>query len=193
MLKLKSRPSRAKQRSALLILLLVLIAGLLIEHSHSIREEDISSWSEAEPADCAVVLTGGPGRIREGVALLQREQVRTLIISGVHPDALLQDLLTPWEALWGIPEAQIVLEKNARTTYGNAAQSLPLVEALRCRDLFIVTSQFHMFRAFKTFKAQFPKEIQLRKYAIPSSRSESSWMGYWTEVLKSVFYSIWAY
>lgn len=190
---MKSWLTKLRRSLVFSLLAFFLAGGLFLSELRKIQAEPITAWTEELGADCAVVLTGGAGRVREGFALLKREQVRTLIISGVHPAATLMDLVSPWEWVWGLPEEKIVLEKNARTTYGNAQQSLPLVEALRCRDVLVVTSQAHMYRSFRTFVAVFPREIQLRKFTIPSSRGEASILGLTTEVLKSLFYSIWAY
>lgn len=144
-------------------------------------------------ADCAVVLTGGIGRTHEGLSLLSRKLVKKVIVSGAHADVQIQDLY-PAAALMGeINESDILLERRSQTTYGNAQQSLPLVEALNCRDLLIVTSQIHMHRAYSTFRHAFPEDIKLIPHAIPTGHNEDTFTDTLVEVLKSIFYSIWAY
>lgn len=176
-----------------MLVLVGCFAAFFWQHSLRIHAEGVTGWTESRKADCGIVLTGGPGRVREGLALLQRGQVGTLIVSGVYPHTNLYDLVLPWDRIWNFSEDKIVLEKNSRTTFGNAAQTLPLVEALRCRDVLLITSTIHMYRSFQTFSALYPEELQIIKYGIPSSQAESSMIGFATEVLKSIFYSIWAY
>lgn len=144
-------------------------------------------------ADCALVLTGGPYRVREGFALLARNQVRHLVIAGVNPQTELRDLMTPWDLFWGPVRDKIVLEKRSTTTYGNAQQTLPIVEALGCQRVALITSALHMFRAFRTFRSTYPESITIVPHAVPTSVQSAGFGEYLTEVLKSAFYSFWAF
>lgn len=159
----------------------------------AIENEPVSAWFEDHKADCAVVLTGGPGRVKEGFDLLAQGQVHKLIISGVHPRATLRDIFPQWPYYGGLRVEDVVLERRSATTYGNAQQTLPLVEALRCRSLVLVTSHLHMRRAYKTFRRIFPSETLIltravSSGAVPARLSDASF-----ETLKSLFYSVWAY
>src|SRR3954466_10557293 len=129
-----------------------------------------SSWKSGNQADCAVVLTGGAGRVREGFDLLTNQNVKKLIISGVHQNAQLRDIMPTWTFYGPIREEDVVLEKHSETTYGNAQQSLAIVEALRCRDVIVVTSRTHMHRAYKTFRSIFPPNIPLYKQSVLAGR-----------------------
>jgi uncharacterized SAM-binding protein YcdF (DUF218 family) len=167
--------------------------ALFFKEWEKIRSEDIGSWKNEIHADCAIVLTGGVGRVREGFDLLSRKTVKKLIVSGVYSNASLREIMPLWPLSGDLSEDDIVLDRRSGTTYGNAQQTLPIVEALRCRDVVLVTSQLHMHRAYQTFKATFPEKISIYRHAIVSSRSESSTMEIATEVLKSLFYALWAY
>ncbi len=168
-----------------------LAAWFRTEYRH-IASEPISSWTEDHKADCAVVLTGGPGRVREGFDLLAQGQVRKLIISGVHPSATLRDIFPHWP-FYRLRVEDVVLERRSATTFGNAQQSLPLVEALRCRSVVLITSHLHMRRAYRTFKALFPEEIRLSTRAISSGSVPPKFSDVSIEAVKSIFYSAWAY
>lgn len=155
--------------------------------------ESPSSWVIEPKADCAVVLTGGQGRVREGFDLLAHKAIKKLVISGVNPNVSLREIMPLWPFYGELHEEDVVLDRRSGTTYGNAQQTLPIVEALRCRDIILVTSQIHMSRAYLTFKASYPERINILKHSILASRGE---LGVWevsTEVLKSLFYSLWAY
>jgi uncharacterized SAM-binding protein YcdF (DUF218 family) len=177
-----------------IIAVFVILFGWVFHREQTIIErEPISAWSEDHKADCAVVVTGGPGRVREGFDLLAQGQVRKLIISGVHPKATLRDIIPQWPFYGGLHEEDVVLERRSATTYGNAQQSLPLVEAMHCRSLVLVTSHLHMRRAFKTFRQVFPTEILILPRSVSSGYIPPRAWDLAVETVKSLFYSLWAY
>lgn len=158
-----------------------------------IRSEPVTSWTETLTADCAVVLTGGPGRVREGFDLLSQKRVKKLIISGVYANAQLREIMPQWPLYGDLNEQDVVLEKRSETTFGNAQQSLAIVEALKCRDVLLVTSRVHMYRSFQTFRGAFPEHITILKHAVVGGSYHPSKSELYLEVLKSLFYSPWAY
>ena len=177
----------------LALVVLVVLFGWYQREKKAISSEPISAWVEDHKADCAVVLTGGPGRVREGFDLLSQGQVHKLIISGVHPRATLREIFPQWPYYSGLRLEDVVLEKRSATTFGNAQQTLPLVEALRCRSLVLITSQLHMRRSYKTFKGIFPTEVVILTRSISSGAVPPRSADLAAETLKSLFYSLWAY
>lgn len=166
---------------------------LLATESKKILNTPITSWSEDHRADCALVLTGGPGRVREGFDLLTHQSVKKLIISGVHPQAGLRDIFPQWPYYGELREIDVILEKRSGTTYGNAQQSLALVEALHCRDVVLITSRLHMYRALNTFRNVFPNSVPIYPRAILAGSYKPDFWDLTTEVVKSLFYSFFAY
>ncbi len=158
-----------------------------------VLSESVQSWNRSGIADCAVVLTGGAHRIREGFDLLNQKQIKKLIISGVYSGALLTEIFPYWSFYENIDELDVILEKRSLTTFGNAQQSLPIVDAIKCRDVLLITSSVHMYRAFKTFKSTFPDQINVYRHSVVPGPNEGSVMSVGFEILKSVFYSTWAY
>lgn len=152
-----------------------------------------TSWVEDQKADCAVVVTGGAYRVREGLNLLYQKQVRKLIISGVHPKATFREIFPMWPYYGELNEADIILERRSTTTYGNAQQSWPLIEALHCRDVVLVTSTLHMYRVYRTFRALLPKEMNIYPRAVVAGRLVPTRLDLGVEAFKSLFYSVWAY
>jgi uncharacterized SAM-binding protein YcdF (DUF218 family) len=197
----EKKPEKKPEKSArwlrgLIAVLTFVVVGVGLKITHEARlilRQTMSSWTEDVSADCAVVLTGGPYRIREGVDLLSRHSVKKLIISGVNPQVELRDVFGPWPYYGDIHDEDIILERRSRTTYGNAQQTLPLVEALGCRDFVLVTSRSHMYRALQTFRAEFPARYSITPRAVPGVNDTSVWDEVLWEALKSVFYSLWAY
>ncbi len=187
---------RSRRRRVTVSISTIAIFVLVLAWVHEVRmilRQPITSWTEDVSADCAVSLTGGPQRVREGLDLLSRHSVQKLIVSGVHAQSSLRDIFPLLPYYGSLREQDVILERRSQTTFGNAQQTLPLVEALRCRDLVLITSRLHMRRALATFKAEFPKDFPLIVRAVPAineppGSDEIAW-----ESLKSLFYSAWAY
>lgn len=183
---------RKKSFWALIVLALAVIFRFSAEY-HDVVDEPVLSWTKSQNADCAVVLTGGAGRVREGFDLLANQNVKKLIISGVNPNSRLREIMPVWAFYGNLREDDVVLEKRSETTYGNAQQSLNIVEALRCRDIVLVTSRLHMHRAYRTFRGAYPENIEILKHAVVSGRYEVGFFEASFEALKSLFYSLWAF
>ncbi len=164
----------------------------LQEYRH-VKSEPVSSWKNTVQADCAVVLTGGAGRVREGFDLLANQNIKKLIISGVFQNAQLREIMPTWTFYGNLKEEDVFLERRSETTYGNAQQSLAVVEALRCRDVILVTSRLHMYRSYQTFRAIFPNHIPIYKQAVVSLKYNASFFEVLNEAFKSLFYSTWVY
>ncbi len=175
------------------LILAIVFAVAFFREYRIISNQPINSWTDDLNADCAVVLTGGSNRVREGLDLLSRGQVKKLIISGVYANAQLRDIFPLWSFYGDISEKDVVLDRRSTTTFGNAQQTLPIIEALSCRDVALVTSNFHMYRALQTFHASYPSGVQIYPFAVNPGRAESSFWEISTEVVKSLFYSVWAY
>ncbi len=196
MSKLKSSPivkKVLKRRFFIPVMAFLLWLALFVRHWGTVVGESADTSFVMREADCAIVLTGGSGRVREGFDLLSRKQVKKLIVSGVNEKSQLREIM-PQLFLYGdIQEKDIILDRRSLTTYGNAQQTLPFVEALRCRDVMLVTSHLHMYRAYKTFQGAYPSSIEIVKHAVPAAANESGPLDIGTEVLKSMFYAVWAY
>ncbi len=174
------------------IFLLIVLWRFVLEVD-SVRKTPINSWTADQTADCAVVLTGGAGRVREGVDLLARKAIRKLIVSGVNPQAEWREIFPSWPYYQDIAENDIVLERRSQTTFGNAQQTSALVEALGCRDLLVVTSQYHMHRALRTFEAEMRDRILIQGRAVSPATGDVAWWEIAVEAAKSLFYGLWAY
>ena len=105
---------------------LPLLIGIVYFYSQEfelIAKTPREAWEKDLTADCAVVLTGGPGRVKEGLDLLIRKQVQRVVIAGVNPQVSLRDLYPQLPLYPQVNEEDIVLERSSETTYGNAQQA----------------------------------------------------------------------
>lgn len=184
-----------KTNIAILIVSLFLGIRFYLEAKKIKRSSSgVTAWTEDHHADCAVVLTGGVGRVREGVDLLAQKQVSKLILAGVYSSSRFEEIFPLWPYYGSVNKKDVILERRSQTTYGNAQQALSLVEALRCRDVILITSNLHMPRAYRTFRAIFPESIPIYQRAVlPGTTARVSYSDLFFETLKSTFYSLWAY
>lgn len=173
--------------------LCLFVIGLFGTEFNQITETPLTSWNEDQAADCAIVLTGGPGRVREGLDLLARGSVKKLIVAGTHPKAQLREIFPMWPYFGGVDEGDIFFERRSRTTYGNAQQTLPLAEGLGCGKILLVTSRIHMHRALRTFRRTYPSDIQLLSQPTTPGFGESEVREILFETVKSLFYQLWIF
>jgi uncharacterized SAM-binding protein YcdF (DUF218 family) len=187
------QPTRKLLFAASLVLFLILAAFVFLKEWSRVVYFEPTAWTTPHKGDCAVVLTGGAGRVREGFDLLSQGRVKKLIVAGVNPRSELREIFPEWPFYGSISSDDVILEKRSGTTYGNAQQTLPLVEALGCRSIVLITSTLHMHRAFELFRAVFPSEISIEPRAVVSGSLKPSIFDAGLEVIKSLFYSSWAY
>lgn len=106
---------------------------------------------DTRPTDAIVVLTGGSGRVQQGLALLAEKRAKKLFVSGVYRGVDVQQLLdvsqkTPLELA-----CCITLGYQADNTRGNAAETAAWVRSEGLRSLRLVTSAYHMPRSLLEF------------------------------------------
>lgn len=174
-----------------------ILSGLLWrvwdQEVHRVTQYPVGAWTESQQAECAIVLTGEKSRLGEGFDLLYRNQVKRLIISGVNPTSHLEEIFPNIIFYGKIEPENIILEKSSKTTYGNAQQTLPIVETLKCHDIILVTSRLHMYRSLQTFKATYPADIPIYPRGTVGRRYVLTYDQIAIETLKSLFYSLWVY
>lgn len=178
---------RLKLALLIIVSIVIILSVWVFVQAFNLRKESITSWYSPLKGDCALVLTGGPGRIRAGFDLLQRGDVRKLIISGVNPNVSLEDIFPQLSSYPSVQRFNVILENHSRTTYGNVKQSLPVLQKLKCKDILLVTSQIHMPRARRLF-VKHSDNLNFIKYSVYMEPTRSH---LFYEALKNVFYKIW--
>ncbi len=184
------------RKKIIIFLLLGSLLGVIwfiVRETNRIQSIAMNVWTEDQAADCAVVLTGGPNRLNEGLDLLAQGRVKKLIVAGVNPGSRFEEIFPKAYYYGSISKEDIILERRSQTTFGNAEQSLSIVEALNCRDILLVTSYVHMYRSLRTFKASYPREIHITPRATIGGNYPETRINILSESIKSLFYSIWAY
>ncbi len=123
----------------------------------------------ARPTDGVVVLTGGSRRIAEGVRLISLGVAHRLLISGVHEDVRLDDLLSaPIARRLG---GRIDLDYRAEDTEANAVETARWVHRHGYRSVRVVTSTYHVPRARLELAAALG-DIDIVMHAVAPDRGE---------------------
>lgn len=187
-----------KRGTKILVAVVFLMAAVALwrwwsQEIQYVTQYPVGAWTESQQADCAIVLTGEKSRLGEGFDLLYKNQVKRLIISGVNPTSHLEEIFPNIIFYGKIEPENIILEKSSKTTFGNAQQTLPIVETLKCHDIILVTSRLHMYRSLKTFKATYPADIAIYPRGTVGRRYNLTYDQIAIESLKSLFYSLWVY
>lgn len=172
------------------LLLFISFIGFLswvLFEAYNLKNRDVTSWRWASKGDCALVLTGGSGRVRAGFDLLQRGDVRKLVITGVNPNVTLDEIFPQIDIYPGVQRFNVLMESHSRTTYGNMVQSLPLLKRLNCQKVILVTSQIHMPRALILFK-KYSSEFEFEPHSV---YAENKFGDLVYEALKKIFYAVW--
>ena len=159
------RPRRRSSRLGTLLALVVLgtlVADFLLFAS---RAAKLAPDPDAH-ADAIVALTGGSGlRIAAGVQLVSEGRGERLLISGVHPDVTLEDLI---DLTGGAPDVWLCcvdIGHTAETTLGNADETAAWAYENGYDELILVTSDYHMARSLLVLQAAMP-DVTLKPWPV---------------------------
>jgi uncharacterized SAM-binding protein YcdF (DUF218 family) len=156
----------------LAVLLLVVAAVLFVDFAY----KTFSLTSRDVPTDAIVVLTGGLGRVDEGVKLYRAGKSHWLFIVGVDPSVRKQEL---YRDRRGESRAdRVVLEQASRNTLENALYSRELIMANNISSITLITSRYHMKRATLFFRAVLPRDIAIYPHPVDSRNLLPHWWGH---------------
>lgn len=154
---------------------LILLAGLW--GAGLFRFADAIPVAVSEPerqTDAIVVLTGGSGRLDEGLALLDRGLAEKLFISGVYKGVDMKNLL---EAYRDNPDELncCVAIGHAEDTISNASETAQWVRENNIQSLRLVTSAYHMPRSVQEFEYALPGVGLVQHPVFPAHVKQENW------------------
>lgn len=162
-----------------LSLLLVFLWG--VSFANFLRLIPIQTPSDIVKSDAIIVLTGGSRRLEVGITLLENDKAALLFVSGVNEKVTRSDILN-------LLDVGIILESDklfsccitlgytAEDTRGNAEESLRWVRENSLSSIILVTSNYHMQRAYLEFKSQNPN-IKITQYPVSNGEFRlTSWL-----------------
>jgi uncharacterized SAM-binding protein YcdF (DUF218 family) len=154
---------------SLLIIFLVALTVLFIDFSYktfSLRQRDVKT-------DAIVVLTGGRGRVEEGLRLYREKKGRWLLFIGVDPSVQKEDLLRDNKG--DQHTESIILEKVSRNTLENAIYGRDLILKRDIRSIRLITSRYHMKRATLLFRNLLPRYVAIYPHPVDSKNLKEEW------------------
>jgi uncharacterized SAM-binding protein YcdF (DUF218 family) len=156
----------------------------------------LGSWlsvgQSPEPAGAIIVLGGGiTDRLHEGVRLWKQGYAPLLVLSGGAPGngplTQAQSMAVTAKAM-GVPPYALVLDNRSHTTFQNALDTLPLLQARHVTSALVVSSDYHMRRARFLFLAVYRGSgIRLRFVGV---RSPSFDPGRWWATPASAYITL---
>ena len=161
----KSRPRRRKSGLGAL-LALVIVSALAGDFLMFARRAAVMTPDPDLHADAIVALTGGGGmRIAAGVRLVAEGRGARLLISGVHPDVSIDDLIALAGGDPAVWACCVDTGRKAETTLGNAEETAAWAYENGYDELIVVTSDYHMARSLLVLKAAMP-DIALKPWPV---------------------------
>ncbi|MEK3791678.1 YdcF family protein [Paenibacillus sp. FSL R7-0204] len=149
----------------LLMLLLFLCAGRFLPLSEIPKQ-----------ADVIIVLSGGGGRVEQGVKLFQSGYAPQLLLSNAKEGAGSAGDMRETALSLGIPESAILTEDAAESTYQNAQLTLPIMKQKGFKSAIVVSSDFHMRRVKIIFDHVYRKSgIALTYIGADSGYNAKTW------------------
>jgi uncharacterized SAM-binding protein YcdF (DUF218 family) len=97
--------------------------------------------------DAIIVLTGGPGRIQRGIALLQANKAQRMLVSGVDRRVAPEELARENDAPVGLFRSRVDLGQESVDTRSNADESAAWMRRHHYRTVRLITTDWHMPRA----------------------------------------------
>lgn len=120
-------------------------------------------------ADAIVVLTGDSYRISAGFDLYKTDWAEKLFISGVYPGTTVMDLARPY--LNTSQMTGIELDDRATNTRENSIETAKWVRKNKYESIILVTSDYHIRRAWIHFQNQMP-DLTVTLYPVISSKDK---------------------
>ena len=151
-------------------LILFWIAGL-------IRFADSIPKKIEEPTrhtDSIIVLTGGSGRLEEGLNLLELNLANSLFVSGVYQGLDVKTLFKMFKRNPTGLESRISIG-TAMNTLGNAIETAEWSRDKNFRSLRLVTSAYHMPRSLIEFKHAMPNIQIIAHPVFPAHVKVDEW------------------
>lgn len=126
-------------------------------------------------SDAIVVLTGGSGRLAEGLALLERGLAGKLFVSGVYRGVDVEALLRVTRADGGGLASRIDLGHQAADTRGNARETAQWMAGEGFASLRLVTAAYHMPRSLLELARAMPGVEIIAHPVHPSTVPLAGW------------------
>ena len=129
-----------------------------------------------------VILTGGTNRIKDGLQIVNKfEKSSTfnskILVSGTGKGFTKMSLAKSIDFDFNLIECCIELDSISTNTYSNAFETLKWVKKNNISEFILITSNYHMPRAYLEFKYRMPN-LKIFTYPItPKKHNINNWLG----------------
>lgn len=124
--------------------------------------------------DAVIVPTGGPGRIAQGLAVLDEGLAGQLLVTGVDPEVTPEEFAAEFEVDETLMDCCVTLGFRAVDTRTNATETAEWVAENGITSLRLVTTDWHMRRASAEIGRALPSSVEVVRDAVPSEPSLAS-------------------
>lgn len=118
--------------------------------------------------DAAIVLTGGPGRVPRGVAVLRAGAAERLLVSGVARSVRSHELALANGAPPRLFRERVDLGFVADDTRTNATESAAWIARHDYRSVRLITASYHLRRAAAELRAEVPDGVRVVPDGVPA-------------------------
>lgn len=129
---------------------------------------------DGRTTDAIVVLTGGPGRLDRGLALMREGAAKRMLISGVDRSVKPHELAVRYDAPDKLFDCCVTLGREAIDTRSNGIETAQWLERRGYDTVRLITSDWHMRRAAFELRQALPRDIVVVYDAVPSQPSFST-------------------
>lgn len=127
--------------------------------------------AEGEKTDAVIVLTGGPGRVARGLAVLDKGWAGRLLVSGVDREVKPREFEVEYKVAAKTMRCCVTLGFESVDTRSNAREAADWIARNRFRSVRLVTTDWHMRRAELEMEQSIPGDITVIRDAVPSQPS----------------------
>ena len=124
--------------------------------------------------DAVIVPTGGPGRIAQGLAVLDQGLAAKMLVTGVDPEVTPEEFAAEFEVDQTVMDCCVTLGFVAVDTRSNATETAEWVAENGVTSLRLVTTDWHMRRAASELDRTLPSTVKVVRDAVPSEPSLAS-------------------
>lgn len=128
-----------------------------------------------QKTDAIVVLTGGRGRVHQGLELLSQKRAKKLFISGVYRGTDVKELLRVSRQSPEELACCVSLGYQADDTQGNAVETAAWMREQGLHSLRLVTSAYHMPRSLLEFRRAMPDIAIVPHPVLPEQSQPEGW------------------
>jgi len=157
------------------LLILIFLAIPAVPHLLGLRLPGPPAGS----ADAIIVLTGGGGRIAEGFKAWKAGAAWDFCILGTGRNTKLTQLLPEADTLSEFELSRIHTEGWSGNTIENAFSAKTLVEDRKYSSIILVTSDYHIPRAYYVFRKELPPGVDISVIRVGTESGKPSAMWRW--------------